>query len=73
MPTYDYVCPANGRVVVVRKKEAETVVQAARDRVIKEEKIRVQLQAGAASLDLLNIREGLAQRGMRYVDSESDI
>ena len=66
------VCDDDG-VVVVRKAEAEEVLQSARDRVAREEEKRVQLEAGAATLDLFNLRERLAGKGLRYVDSESDM
>lgn len=66
------VCDDDG-VVIVHKAEAETVLQAARDRVANEEEKRVKLEAGVASLDLFNLREKLAAKGLRYLDSESDI
>ena len=66
------VCDDDG-VVVVRKAEAEAVLQSSRDRVANEEEKRVALEAGVASLDLFNLRERLASKGLRYVDSEDDI
>lgn len=65
-------CDDDG-VVVVRKEEAATVLQSAKNRVDNEEEKRVKLEQGICSLDLFNLRDGLAAKGMRYVDSESDI
>lgn len=66
------VCDDDG-VVVVRKEEADEVLQKAKDREANEEGKRVKLEAGELSLDLFNLREGLEAKGLRYVDSEGDI
>lgn len=66
------VCDDDG-VVVVRKEEADEVLQKSRDRVANEEQKRIKLQAGEASLDLFNLRDRLESKGLRYVDSEADI
>ena len=69
----DLIVADDDGVVVVRKEEAETVLQSAKDREANEEDKRLQFEAGESSLDLYNLREGLASKGLRYVDSEADI
>lgn len=68
----DLVVADDDGVVVVRKVEAAAVLDAARKRVANEEEKRARFEAGELGLDIYNMRERLAAKGLRYVDSESD-
>ncbi len=58
------VADDDGVVVVPREQAAETLAKA-RIRVAAENEKRRQLAAGVLSLDLYNLREGLAKKGLR--------
>ena len=66
----DIVVADDDGVVVVRKEEAAGVLEAARRREANEEEKRARLAAGELSLDLYNMRERLAAKGLRWVESE---
>ena len=68
----DLVVADDDGVVIVRKEEAETVLEKARQRVANEEEKRVRFEAGDLGLDIYGMRERLAEMGLRYVESESD-
>ena len=68
----DLVVADDDGVVIVRKEEAETVLEKARQRVANEEEKRVRFEAGELGLDIYGMRERLAEMGLRYVESESD-
>jgi len=68
----DLVVADDDGVVVVRKEEATTVLEKAKQRVANEEEKRKQFEAGELGLDIYNMRERLAEKGLRYVDSEPD-
>ena len=68
----DLVVADDDGVVVVRKEEVATVLDSARERVANEEEKRARFEAGELGLDIYNMRERLAAKGLRYVDSESD-
>ncbi|MEL7536539.1 MAG: 4-carboxy-4-hydroxy-2-oxoadipate aldolase/oxaloacetate decarboxylase [Pseudomonadota bacterium] len=68
----DVVVADDDGVVVVAKRHAPDVVEKARQRVANEEQKRARFEAGELGLDVYNMRERLAQRGLRYVDSEQD-
>lgn len=68
----DLVVADDDGVVIVRKEEAETVLEKARQRVANEEEKRVRFEAGDLGLDIYGMRERLAEVGLRYVESESD-
>ena len=55
-------------VVVVARDNAHDVLDAARARVQKEEASRARYAAGELSLDVQEMREELARKGLRYVD-----
>ena len=57
-------------VVVVKRAEAGTVLESARNRVANEEEKRARFDAGELGLDLYDMRERLAEKGLRYVESE---
>ncbi len=68
----DLIVADDDGVVVVRKADAATVLERAKERVINEEKKRARFEAGEPGLDVYGMRERLAEKGLRYVDSESD-
>jgi 4-hydroxy-4-methyl-2-oxoglutarate aldolase len=55
-------------VVVVKREEAEAVLSASAAREAKEAATRMRLQAGELGLDIYNMRDALAKKGLRYVD-----
>lgn len=66
----DLVVADDDGVVVVRKGEAKAVLAKARQRVAKEEEKRARFKAGELGLDMYKMREALAEKGLRYVESE---
>ena len=63
----DIVVADDDGVVVVRTSEAADVLALAKEREANEEVKRAQLEAGNASLDVFNMRERLADKGLRYI------
>jgi 4-hydroxy-4-methyl-2-oxoglutarate aldolase len=55
-------------VVVVKREEAEHVRAASQSREDNEAEKRARLASGELGLDMYQMREKLAQRGLRYVD-----
>ena len=66
----DLVVADDDGVVVVRKEEAAAVLDKAKQRVANEEEKRALFEAGELGLDIYNMRERLAEKGLRYVESE---
>ncbi len=66
----DLVVADDDGVVVVRRDEAEATLAKAQQRVANEEEKRARLEAGELGLDIYNMREQLADKGLHYVDSE---
>lgn len=64
----DVICADDDGVVVVARKQAETVMSAAQQRLDNEEAKRQQLADGALGLDLYDMRPKLAAAGFEYVD-----
>ena len=64
----DVIVADDDGVVVVPRLDASAVLEASRARAAKEEVSRKRYAAGEVSLDVNNMRERLAARGLRYVD-----
>ncbi len=63
------VADADG-VVVVPRERAKAVLEAGRDRVVKEDKTRDRLRNGELGLDFYGLREKLMQMGVEFIDAE---
>ena len=59
-------------VVVVRSEDTKAVLSKAKARVENEEEKRERFKSGELGLDIYDMRERLAEKGLRYVDSEED-
>lgn len=66
----DVVVADDDGVVVVRKEFAANVLESARQREANEKEKRARLEAGELSLDLYNMRERLAAKGLRWIEFE---
>jgi 4-hydroxy-4-methyl-2-oxoglutarate aldolase len=64
----DVVVADDDGVVVVRREDAETVRAACQKREDNEAEKRARLASGELGLDIYEMRDRLAERGLRYVD-----
>jgi len=69
----DVIVADDDGVVAIPKKLAVETAQKAQKRVDDETDKRRRLEAGELSLDMYNMREGLAKAGLRYVDKPEDV
>lgn len=69
----DVIVADDDGVVVVRRTEVQTVVEASRKRADAEEQKRIRLANGELGLDIYNMRPRLAEKGLRYVDSLDEL
>lgn len=69
----DVIVADDDGVAVVPVAQAAIVARAAQERIEKENKTRQAMAAGTLSLDYYGMRERLAAKGLRYVDSLNDL
>ncbi|NVO27484.1 4-carboxy-4-hydroxy-2-oxoadipate aldolase/oxaloacetate decarboxylase [Donghicola sp. C2-DW-16] len=63
----DIVLADDDGVCVVRREDAEVVLEATRKRLAAEEAKRVRLAAGELGLDIYDMRPRLAEKGLKYI------
>ena len=69
----DVVVADDDGVVIVRRGEVAQVVEASRARADLEEQKALRLARGELGLDIYNMRQRLAEKGLRYVDSLDEL
>lgn len=69
----DLIVADDDGVVVVRREEVDTVLEKTKARAANEEEKRQQFENGESGLDIYGMRDRLAEKGLRYVESEDDI
>lgn len=66
----DVVVADDDGVAIVRRERAVEVLEAARQRLEREEKVRARLAAGELGVDLYGFRERLEGMGIRWIDHQ---
>lgn len=69
----DVVVADDDGAVIVRRDEVAQVVEASRARADLEEQKALRLARGELGLDIYNMRQRLAEKGLRYVDSLDEL
>jgi 4-hydroxy-4-methyl-2-oxoglutarate aldolase len=69
----DVIVADDDGVVVVRRDQAAVVAKKAAEKEAFENEVHQRLLAGELTLDILKMRERLAAKGFRYIDTEDDI
>ena len=68
----DVVVADDDGVVIVPRLEAAKVAKAGEEREKKEAVNRARLEKGELGLDLYDMRKGLADKGLKYIDGPLD-
>ena len=69
----DMIVADDDGVVVVKQEEADSVHEKVLSRVANEEDKRIRLASGELGLDIYNMRQRLADKGLRYVKQGEDV
>jgi 4-hydroxy-4-methyl-2-oxoglutarate aldolase len=68
----DLIVADDDGVCVVAREQAQAVLDESIEREKKEAAVRVRLKAGELGLDLYDMRERLAAKGLKYRDARDD-
>ncbi|GAC03416.1 4-carboxy-4-hydroxy-2-oxoadipate aldolase/oxaloacetate decarboxylase [Paraglaciecola chathamensis] len=68
----DIIVADEDGVVVVKREEADSVITKVEQRIANEEAKRVRFENGELGLDIYNMRERLAEKGLRYIKQGED-
>jgi 4-hydroxy-4-methyl-2-oxoglutarate aldolase len=68
----DLIVADDDGVCVVAREQAQAVLDKSREREKKEAAVRERLKAGELGLDIYDMRERLASKGLKYRDAEDD-